>query len=190
VYPGMSAEAAPGSAGFASPRGSLDSTSQVLHVRVRAQARVVCQIPANMVGVFVDHDLIARPVLARDDVVVPRGDVPVEIVEPEALRVSSGQHEYMFPSKATGAASVCPRLCEVVMRVVGAGIVSDPPVVPGVHVRNVRMTIPVHFHVVLGRGLFRPGRGRSARRLGSPRGSGTPSGDVATANRRGVTAAA
>ena len=73
-----------------------------------------------MVGVLVDHDLIASPVPARDDVVIVRGDVPVEIAEPEAFPVSSRQHEDMLRSKATGEAPVCPRLIAVVMRIVGA----------------------------------------------------------------------
>ena len=43
------------------------STPQVLDVGVRAQPRVVRQIPANMVRILVNHDLISGPVPARDD---------------------------------------------------------------------------------------------------------------------------
>ena len=46
-----------------------------------------------MVGVLVDHDLIASPVPAYDDVVIVRGDVPVEVVKPEAFPVSSRKVE-------------------------------------------------------------------------------------------------
>src|ERR1039458_7590036 len=187
-----------------------------------------------MVGVLVDHDLIASPVPARDD-------VPEKIAEPEAFPVSSRKHEYMLRSKATGEAPVCPRLIDVIMRIVGATIMSDPlivrseglpvpsrkheymlrskatgeaPVCPrlidvimrivgatimsdplivlGMNVRNFRMTCLVHGNAVLGRGsgLLTPCRGGSARRLGSLRGSRTASGNVSTANRRLVTAAA
>src|ERR1017187_2161729 len=140
-----------------------------------------------MVGVLVDHDLIASPVPARDDVVIVRRDVPVEIVKPEAFPVSSRKVEYMLRSKATGEASVYPRLIEVVMRIVGPTIMSDPLIIRGVNVRNVRMTFLVHGNVVLNRGigLLTSCRGRSARRPGSLRGSGTASGNVSTANRRG-----
>src|ERR1035438_1385912 len=109
-----------------------------------------------MVGVLVDHDLIAAPIPAHHDVVVVRGDVPVEIIEPEALPVSPSKHEYMLRSKATGEASVCPRRIEVVMRVVGATIVSDPFVVLGVNVRNFRMTLLIRPNVVLRRRLGLP----------------------------------
>src|SRR5271157_767787 len=113
-----------------------------------------------MIGVLVDHDLIASPVPARDDVVIVRGDVPVEIAKPEALPVSSRKHEYMLRSEAAAEASVCPWLIDVVMRIVGATVMSDPLIVLGVNVRNVRMTSLVHLNVVLGRGLLTPCRGR------------------------------
>src|ERR1039458_7149487 len=104
-----------------------------------------------MVGVLVDHDLIASPVPARDDVVIVRRDVPVEIVKPEAFPVSSRKVEYMLRSKATGEASVYPRLIEVVMRIAGPTIMSDPLIIRGVNVRNVRMT----FLVQIGRASCR-----------------------------------
>jgi hypothetical protein len=74
------------------------------------------------------------------------------------------------------------------MRIVRATIVSDPSIVLGVHVRNVRVASLVHFHVVFGRGLGFPASCRGTRRRGSPRGSGTVSGNVPAANRL-VTAA-
>jgi len=80
---------------------------------------------------------------------------------------------------------VCPRLGEVVMRIVGATIMSHPSIVLGVNVRNARMTFLVHDNVVLRRGSAL----RTSCWLGSPRRSRTVSGNVSTAN-RGMTAAA
>src|ERR1035441_1225652 len=77
-----------------------------------------------MVRVLIDYDLIAHPVPARYDVVIERSDVPVEIVEPEAFPVSS--HQVELHSKTTSEMPVRPGLSEVVMRIVGATIVSDP----------------------------------------------------------------
>src|SRR5579872_7369359 len=104
-----------------------------------------------MVRVLVDHDLISRPVPARDNVVIEGGDVPVEIVEPEAFPVSSGKIEHVLRSEPTAELSVCPGLSDVVVRIGGPTIVSNPSIVPGVNVGNVRMAWPVHLHVVLGR---------------------------------------
>ena len=71
------------------------------------------------------------------------------------------------------------------MRIVGAGIVSDPLVVPGVDVGDIWMAFFVDGNKVRspGRGLPTLSRGRRRARL---RGSGTVSGDVSTANRRGL----
>src|ERR1039457_7532152 len=90
----------------------------------------------------------------------------------------------MLRSKATGEASMYPRLIEVVMRIAGPTIMSDPLIIRGVNVRNVRMTFLVHGNVVLNRGigLLTSCRGRGARRPGSLRGGGAPSGEGSTAH--------
>src|ERR1035438_2254962 len=139
-----------------------------------------------MVGILVDHDLIAGPIPASDDVVIVGGDVPVEIVKPEAFPVPSRHHEYMLRSEATGEASVCKRLSHLEMRIVAATIVSDPFTAPDVHVRHVGMTLLVHGDVVFvgGRRLL------SARRRRSPCGSGTAGRNMSTAHRRGATTSA
>jgi hypothetical protein len=72
------------------------------------------------------------------------------------------------------------------MRVVGARIVSNPSIVPGVDVRNVGMATPIRFGVVLGRGIVLA----ASHRRGGSRGRGTVSGDVSTANCRGAATAA
>jgi hypothetical protein len=76
------------------------------------------------------------------------------------------------------------------VRIAGATIVPGPSIVLCVHVRNVRMTLPVYFHVVLGYGpgILISGRRRSARWLGSSCGRRTAFRNVPTADRR-VTAA-
>jgi hypothetical protein len=94
----------------------------------------------------------------------------------------------MLRSEAAAEMSVRPWLSEVVMRIVGATIMAYPSIVPSINVRNVRMACLIRFHAVLGRRLLAPGRGRSARRFGSPRRSRSVSWDVSAAN-RGMTAA-
>jgi hypothetical protein len=96
----------------------------------------------------------------------------------------------MLRSKAAGEASVCPRLIEAEIPIVGATIMSDPLIVAGVNVRELRMTSLVHGNAVPGRGigLLPSCRSRIARRPGSRR--RTASWNVSTANRRRATAAA
>src|ERR1017187_2238573 len=132
-----------------------------------------------MIGVFVDDNLIAAPIPAHHDVVIVRGDVPVEIVEPEAFPVSPSKHEHMLRSKAAGEVSMCPRRIEVEMRVLGATIMPDPFVVLGVNVRNFRMTLLIRPNAVLGHGRGLPScRFRSALSPGGRCGSRTASRNV------------
>jgi hypothetical protein len=93
--------------------------------------------------------------------------------------------------EATVEVSVCPRLSEVVMRIAGATIVAYPSVVLRANVRNVRLALLVHFHVVLVQspGILSSNRRQSVRRGGCPRGSWTTRGNVSTAN-SGLTAPA
>jgi hypothetical protein len=76
------------------------------------------------------------------------------------------------------------------MRIVAAAIMSDPFTALDVHVRYVGMTLLMHGDVVLGGGHGLLTAGRSARRRGSPRGSGTAGRNVSAAHRRGTAAAA
>ena len=118
---------------------------------VPAYPRVISEIPANMFGVFIDHDLITSPVPACDDIVIIGGNIPIEIAEPEALPIPSSQHEYALRSTATAEASMLPRLLDVIMRIIGSTSMSDPLIVPGVNVRNLRMAPFVRSNVILGR---------------------------------------
>jgi len=91
----------------------------------------------------------------------------------------------MLRSKTAAEMSVFPWLSQMVMRIGSTTIVSNPFIVLRVNVRNVRMALLVHFHVVLGRGpgLLSSCRGGSPRGRGSPRRSWTARRNVSTANR-------
>src|ERR1017187_2768195 len=97
----------------------------------------------------------------------------------------------MLRSKATSEASMCPRLSELVMRIVGTAVMSHPLIAPGVNVRKCRMTFLVCADAVLGNGggLLPPRARGGALRLGGLRWSGAASGDVSATDRRGATAA-
>ena len=140
-----------------------------------------------MVRIFVDYNLVAIPVPVRDDAVIERSDIPVEITKPEAFAVSACKHEYMLGAKAAREASVGPRVIQVKMRIVRAGTMSHPFIVLGVNVRQIRMTFLVYVNAVLGYSsvLVPSCRGRGPGRRCRSR---TVSGDVAAANLRGVAA--
>ena len=106
----------------------------ILDVSVSAEPRVVCQIPAGVVRIFVDHHLVSRPVPARDDAVVVRRDVPIVIPKPEPFPVSSAEHENMLWPETTGITSVRPRLFDAIVRVVPSAVMPHPLIVLGVNV--------------------------------------------------------
>src|SRR5260370_25025360 len=104
-----------------------------------------------MVRIFVDHDLIPIPVPVRDDAVIVRSDVPVEIAKPEPFAVSARKHEYMLRPKAAREMPVGPRAIPGEMRIVPPGIMSHPFIGPGVHVRDIRLTFLLPSSSVLAR---------------------------------------
>jgi hypothetical protein len=190
----------------------VNSTSQILDVSVRPESRVVCKIPAWMIGVVIDHNLIASPAPVGDDVVVVWRDVPVEAIKPEPLPVTSLKPEDMLGSDTTGKTSVFPGSGNLVMRIAGTAFMAYPLIVLCMNVRRFRMTLPVRGDPVLRptwlntrslgsspnigspRSLGSSRRGRSPGRLGSPHGSFISHGrrtvgrDVSAAKLRSATA--
>lgn len=128
--------------------------SEVLDVDVGTESDVVGEIPAGVVGIFVDHDVVAipEPAVAVADVV--GSDAEVEAAEPETIGSASGEPPDVTAAKAAGKASVFPRMIEMVVRVVAAGVMADPLAI-GVDMRRVGMTgVVVEVTVLLrGRGM-------------------------------------
>jgi hypothetical protein len=157
----------------------LPLAAKILDVGVGAEPRVVTQVPAIMIRIFVDHNLIAGPVPVRDDVVIVRGDVPIVIAEPEALPIAPRQDEYMLRAETAAEVSMRPRLRELLMRIPGATIMAYPSVVLGVDMRDSRMALLIHGNVVLGCSPLR----LTARRRRNSGGSRTARRDVTAAHR-------
>ena len=58
---------------------------QVLHVDVGAQSDVVGEIPARVVGIVIDDDVVAVPIPVVDVSQVKRSNAEVEAAKPEAV---------------------------------------------------------------------------------------------------------
>ena len=128
---------------------------EVHHVNVRAQPDVVRQVPALVIRVLVNHDLVAvpQPSITESDVI--GGDVEVESPEPEAVRPSATQMPDVAAAKSTGKAPVLPRVINVVVGVSWPAIVSNPFAV-GVDVG--RLGVPRRIGIMM---LSSRGRGMS-----------------------------
>lgn len=166
-------------------------TSEIFDVSVGAEARVIREIPAVMIRVLIDHHLIATPIPFANDVVIVRGNVPVEIVEPEALPVASPEHKHVLRSEAAFEMPVRPGMIDLEVHVCAAAAMSHPLIVVGMHVRNFRMASLVCADPVLRRrvALLSSDWRRQVRRSGRPSGSWTASRNVPTTHRWRMTAA-
>jgi hypothetical protein len=101
-------------------------SAEVLHVDVGAQPDVVGEIPAVVVGVFVDDDLVAVPEPVTAESQVKRGDAEVEAVEPETVGTTSGNAPDVAAAEAAGEMAMLPGVIEVEAGIVRSGVMSDP----------------------------------------------------------------
>jgi len=116
--------------------------AEILHVDVTAESGIIGQVPAVVVGIFVDDDGIAVPIPVVRVGVIVRSYAEVEAAEPKALAVSSAKVIDVAAAKAAGEAAVLPRMIEMIMRVAATGIVADPSAIV-MDVRRIRMTLPI-----------------------------------------------
>lgn len=109
---------------------------------VGAEADVIGQVPAVVIGILVDDDLVGvpEPIVA---VIEVRGrDGEIKAAEPEALAIAAGDAPDVAAAEAAVEVAVLPRMIEMETGVIAAGIVADPLAV-GVDVRSFRMPLPV-----------------------------------------------
>ncbi len=158
----------------------IRSAAQVLYVHVGSEPLVIGQIPAGVVGILVDHDVVAVPVPAIDVGVVPGCNAPVEVIEPETVWAAAAKMPDMLRAESAGEVPVLVGSIHVVVGIVAAGIVTDPAaaivdvgcvgmsfvVAEAAIIMLARLAV-VRFGTALG-WAFRGAHGRSAARLGCP----------------------
>jgi len=137
-------------------------------VNVGTEAHVVGEIPAIVVGVFVDDDVVAVPEPVTTVVQIKRSDAKEEAAKPEAARTTSPEAPTVAAAEAAGEAAVLPGVIEVEAAIIAAEIVSHPLAV-AVDVRGFGMTFAVAER--------RMGFGLARRAM---KGLGTMVGDVST----------
>jgi hypothetical protein len=95
-------------------------------VDVGAEPGVVGQIPAVVIGIFVDREVVIPPVPVVAVVIVIGCDLEVRVLEPESLAVPSLEPINVAGAEAEGKAPVLPGMIEVVVRIVATGIMANP----------------------------------------------------------------
>lgn len=95
-----------------------------------------------MVGIFVDHDLVAVPEPVTAQGQVKGGDAESEAAKPKTTGAASGDAPDVSATEATGEPAVLPGMIEVEAGIASSGIVSNPLTVM-VNVRSLRVTFLV-----------------------------------------------
>ena len=116
--------------------------SQILHVRIGAQARVISQIPSGMIGIVVDDNVVRVPIPAVDKTPVIGCDAEVETIEPKTAWPTAAESPTMTRSEPSGEAAMRIWLVQMVIRIIASRVVTDPCSAV-IDVRGVWMARPV-----------------------------------------------
>src|ERR1700761_5307052 len=120
---------------------------------------VIGKVPAGVVRIFIDHDVVSIPVPAIAVRQVVRRNAEVETAKPEARWSPSMKMPDVAGSETPGKVAVLPGVIEVVMRVIWPGIMADP--VPLIDMRCVgvsRLVLKIAMRCSIRRSVerFRP----------------------------------
>jgi len=102
-------------------------------VDVDTEAYVVGKVPADVVGIRIEDDVVGAPVPAVAVGDVGGSNAEEESAEAEAVRSASGETPNLACTYGAGEVSMFPGMVEVVASVVG-GDVTDPAIGAGVDV--------------------------------------------------------
>src|SRR5271157_450536 len=108
--------------------------SHIHHVHIRAEAHVVGQVPADVIRIVIDHDVVGIPQPSVAEGNVKRRYVPVPAVEPEAAGASAAQMPHMPAAKSAGKAAMLEGVVKMIVRVAASRVVAHPAL--AFHVRN------------------------------------------------------
>jgi hypothetical protein len=106
-------------------------------VDVGSEARVIGEVVAGIVGIFVKDDVVAVPEPIVDKAYIRRSNAEVITIEPEAIWTASFKAPHVARTKFAGEMPVLPGTIKMVARIVPAFIVADPAIVVGVNVRSI-----------------------------------------------------
>ncbi len=152
--------------------------TEVLHVHVGSQPHVVGEIPARMIRIFIDHDLISAPVPPIAIAQIIRSHAKVESAKPETARTAAPIRHNMPRPKPSTKMPMLPGVVKMIVRVVTPRSMSNPMAII-MHMGSVRMSrsilkipawLPVRRGLLLRRRMIRlrtTCRGGNARPLGN-----------------------
>jgi len=111
-------------------------------MNIRSEPDVVGQVPAVMIGVIVDDDVVAVPEPVPTVIRIEGGDVEVESAEPEAAWTAAPEVPDVATADPAFKMAMFPGMVEVKVGVVASLVVTDPLAV-AVNVRGIGMAFSV-----------------------------------------------
>ena len=116
--------------------------THILHVGISPKPRVIGQIPAFMIRVVIDHNLILIPQPSIGKPIVIRSYTKVEAIEPEPSRPATAQPPAMIRPKPTHKPAMLIRVIQVIMRIATPRVMSNPILtpIPPIHMGSIRMS--------------------------------------------------
>ena len=124
-------------------------SSQIQHMDIFACADVISQIPADMIGIIVDHDIVIVPKPAAAIVIVVWRDLEEEAANIEPVSTAAAQAPNVPRAKAGSEMPVLPGMVEMIVGIVAARIVANPAVIFSMHVGSLWMAFLIAEGAVL-----------------------------------------
>lgn len=118
-------------------------------MNIGAQSDVVRKIPANVVRIVVDHNVIGIPEPVIAVIIIIRSDREEPAANGKAFGVSAMDPPDVPRTDCTGEMAMLPRMVEVVVHVIASAVMADPVIVLGVNVRSLGMPLDVIVFAVL-----------------------------------------
>jgi len=134
--------------------------SQIHYVDVGSEPDVIGEVPADMIGIVIDDDVVRIPEPVVTEINVEWSYGEVETAEPEAAGTTAFKTPHMSATDTAGEPAMLPRTIQMLMRVVAAGIMAYPFSI-GMYVGSVGMSRPV-VEVGVSLGRVRSGYSRRA----------------------------
>ena len=118
-------------------------------MNIRAEPHIVGEIVSDVIGIFVDHNLIVvpQPITAIGE--VDRSDAEIKSTEPESIRTAARQVPHVPASESACEMAMLPGAIDVISRIVAPAIVADPLSVV-VDVRGFGMPLAIRIAARIG----------------------------------------
>ena len=94
--------------------------AHIHYMHVGAESHIISQVPARMIRIVVDDDVIGVPEPAVAITYVIGCDTPGPTIEPEATGASAADVPYVMWSEAAGKVPMLPGMINMVVSIIGA----------------------------------------------------------------------